>query len=166
MGKGNTVLGLITLILAAGGLGLGGLAWIETQSEDVSIPTSWFKYNTTSFYADPVGWYVHFEGLTIEFELGPGEAVYFSFSCQAHVEVTTGWSRISVFFRVDDLTSLTPSTQVGMYNGGFTNHYSVNLQYIRDDLLPGVHNVTPVITSSYSGNYIKYSSLFVQTIST
>ena len=166
MGKGQVALLILTLFLAAGGLGLGSLAWIETQTTNVSNPKSWFKYNSSSFYANPVGFYVHYDSLTIEFELGPGESAYFSFSCRAHVEPGPMWSRITVYFRVDELTSLSPYTQVGMYNAGFINHYSLHLQDSRDDLLPGVHTVTVVILSTYSGNYISGSSLFVQKVST
>ena len=32
MGKGSAALGIIGLILAAGGLGLGGLAWLSVSS--------------------------------------------------------------------------------------------------------------------------------------
>jgi len=165
MSKGSAALGVIALILAAGGLGLGGLAWIETQAVSFSNPISWFKYNGTAFYISPVGTYLTFDGLTIEFELGPDESVYFSFSSKAHVEAVAGWSRISVYFRVDGFMELTPSAQVGMYNGGFTNHYSVHLQDVRNDLLPGVHTVTVVIRGTYSANYIWESSLIVQKVS-
>ena len=165
MGKGKTALLILTLLLAAGGLGLGGLAWIETQAVSFSNPISWFKYNGTAFYNNPVGTYLTFHGLTIEFELGPDESVLFSFSSKAHVEAVAGWSRISVYFRVDGFMALSPSAQVGMYNGGFTNHYSVHLQDVRDDLLPGVHTVTVVIRGTYSANYIWESSLFVQKVS-
>ncbi|GAH46490.1 unnamed protein product [marine sediment metagenome] len=54
---------------------------------------------------------------------------------------------------------------VGMYNGGFTNHYSVHLQDVRNDLLSGVHTVTVVIIGTYSANYIWESSLIVQKVS-
>ena len=169
MGKGSTVLGVIALILGAGGLGLGGLAWISVSRVETQVTNqnSWFKYNNTAFNSDPVGPYLIFSGLTIEFNLGLGESVYFSFSSWAHIEaVPGGWSRIIVYFRVDGVMELSPNTIVGMYMGDFTNHYSVHLQDVRDDLLPGMHTVTVVISGTYSANYIRESSLFVQKVTT
>jgi len=168
LGKGSAVLGIIALILGAGGLGLGGLAWIsvsrvETQVATFSEQNTWYKYNETTFICDPAT-YLTFSGLTIEFELGPNESVYFSFTGRAHTEVVPGaWSRLSVYFRVDGITELDPSAQVGMYDGDFTINFMIHLQDVRDDLSPGVHSVTVAIRGTSTANYIWKSSLFVQT---
>ena len=168
MGKGSTVLGVIALILGAGGLGLGGLAWIsvsrvETQVANFSEQNTWYKYNDTVFRCDPIQTYLTFTGLTVEFELGPNESVYFSFTSRAHTEQAIGaWSRIFVLFRVDGISRLDPSAEVGAYNVGFTMHSMIHLQDVRDDLSPGVHNVTVVIRGDPAANYIWKSSLFVQ----
>lgn len=103
----------------------------------------------------------------MEFELGLGESVYFSFSCRAHVEpIPTFWSRIYVFFRVDGIFSSQPSAEVGMYNGAYMESYMMHLQHVRDDLSAGAHNVTVVIWGDSTANYIWLSSLFVQKVST
>ncbi len=167
MGKGSTVLCVIALILAAGGLGLGGLAWIsvsrvETQVARFSEQSTWYKYNGTTLICDPAQ-YLPFSGLTIEFELEPNESVYFSFTSQAHTEEVPGaWSRINVYFRVDGITELDPSAEVGDYDGGFTIHFMIHLQDVRDDLSPGAHSVTVAIRGTSTANYIWKSSLFVQ----
>jgi len=167
LGKGSTVLGLITLILAAGGLGLGGLAWIsvsrlETQVANFSEQSTWYKYNGTALICDPAQ-YLSFSGLTIEFELEPNESVYFSFTCRAHTEAVIGaWSRINVYFRVDGIMELNPSAEVGTYDGSFTINFMIHLQDVRDDLSPGVHSVTVAIRGTSTANYIWKSSLFVQ----
>lgn len=101
MGKGSTVLGVIALILAAGGLGLGGLAWlsvssVENQVASLSEQNIWYKFNETVFVCDPAT-YLTFSGLMVEFELGPNESVYFSFTARAHTEAVSGWSRINVY---------------------------------------------------------------------
>ena len=168
MGKGSTVLGIIALILGAGGLGLGGLAWIsvsrvETQVANLSEQNIWYRYNETTFRCDPIQTYITFTGLTIEFELGPNESVYFSFTSRAHTEQNIGaWSRILILFRVDGISRLNPNAEVGAYNVGFTMHSMIFLQDVRDDLSPGVHNVTVVINGDPASNYIFKSSLFVQ----
>ena len=168
MGKGSAVLGVIALILGAGGLGLGGLAWIsvsrvETEVANFSEQNTWYIYNGTTLNCDPAT-YLTFSGLRIEFELGPNESVYFSFTGRAHTEVVPGtWSRVNVYFRVDGITELNPSAQVGMYDGEFSINYMIHLQDVRDDLSPGVHNVTVAIRGTSAANYIWKSSLFVQT---
>jgi len=168
LGKGSTVLGIIALILGAGGLGLGGLAWIsvsrvETQVANLSEQNTWYKYNDTVLKCDPIQTYLTFTGLTIEFELGPNESVYFSFTSRGHTEQNLGaWSRIFVIFRVDGIPRLDPNAEVGAYNVGFVMHSMIYLQDVRDDLSPGVHNVTIDIRGDPAANYIWKSSLFVQ----
>lgn len=170
MGRGSTVLGLIALILAASGLALGGFAWLsvsrlETQMADLSEQNSWYKYNGTTFKSDPISSYLTFSGLTIEFELGPNESVYFSFTARAHIEhAPVAWSRITVYFRVDGTLGFTPSAQVGMYNGDFFINYMLHLQDVRHDLSAGEHNVTVVILGDSTANYLYGSSLFVQKV--
>jgi len=171
MGKGSTFLSVIGLILAVFGLGLGGLAWItvsrvETQVANFSEQSTWYKYNGTVLVCDPAQ-YLPFSGLMIEFELGPNESVYFSFTGRAHTEVVIGaWSRIDVYFRVDGITELYPSAEVGMYNGDFMINYMLHLQDVKDDLSPGVHNVTVAIRGTSTANYIYQSTLFVQKFAT
>lgn len=173
MGKGGTVLGIIGLILAAGGLGLGSLAWVslsrvESQVASFSAHTSWYKYNETAFNCDPASTYLTFSGLMIEFELGPGESVYFSFNARAHTEdIPSSWSRIFAYFRVDGITQLDPSAEVGCYWGDYgILDFMLNLQDVRDDLSPGTHSVTIVIWGESTANYIHKSTLFVQKVST
>ena len=168
MSKGNAALGVIALILAAGGLGLGGFAWISVSNiETQSVQNTWYKFNGTSFNSDPSGTYLTFTGLTIEFELSLSESVYFSYTCRVHTEaVPGGWSRITVYFKVDGIMQSDPHAQVGMYMGDFSINYMVHLQNVRNDLSAGTHNVTVVIWGDSTGNYVYQSTLFVQKVST
>ncbi len=171
MGKGSTTLGILALILAAGGLGLGGLAWIslsrvETQLVNFSEQSAWYKFNGTTLNTDPTYTYLTFTGLTIQFELGPEESVYFSFTSRAHTEaVVSAWSRIIVYFRVDGVIQTDPIAEVGMYDGAFTINHMLHLQIVRTDLLAGVHTVTVVIYGDSTANYIWDSTLYVQKLS-
>ena len=168
MGKGSAALGIIELILGAGGLGLGGLAWlsistVENQVDSFSEQNTWYKFNDSVFICDPAT-YLTFSGLMVEFELGPNESVYFSFTARAHTEAVPGWSRITVYFRVDGIFEFDPSAEVGTYNGAFTVNFMLTLQHVRNDLSPGVHNVTVAIRGDSTANYIHYSTLLVQTV--
>ena len=168
MSRSGTILGIIGLILGAGGLGLGGYMWIslskvENQVATISEQSSWYKFNETSFNSDPVYNYIPFWGLTIEFELGTNESVYFNFIASAHLEPSGGtqWSQIYAYFRVDGITDTVHRATVGLYNGG-TATLMITLQHKRYDLSQGAHTVTVVIYGSSTGNYIYRSSLFVQ----
>jgi hypothetical protein len=168
MGKGSATLGIITLILAVGGLGLGGLAWlsvsrVESQVASFSEQTTWYNYNATSLNSDPIHTYLTFIGLKIQFELGANEVVIFSFTSMAHVEpIASAWSRIFVYFRVDGIIQTEPIAQVGMYNGGFTVNFMLYLQTVRADLSAGGHYVTVAIYGDSTANYIWQSTLCIQ----
>ena len=166
MGKGSAVLGVLALILGAGGLGLGGFAWLSVSQIDTQV-NSWHKYVDPAFICNPASSYLTFTDLTIEFVLEPGESVYFSFSSVAHVEaVPLGWSLITVFFSVDGVSQTDPIVQVGMYNGDFLILFALHLETVRTDLSPGIHNVTVVVYGYSTGNYIFDSTLFVQKVQT
>jgi hypothetical protein len=172
MSNGRPTLPILAIILAISGITLGAFTFIsvsriETQVANFSDQNSWYKFNGTNFNNDPVYTYLIFEGLIVEFEVGIGESVYFSFTCRAHIEIVLGaWSYISVFFRVDELIATSPNAQVGVYNAPsiFTVHEMVHLQDVRYNLIPGTHNVTVAIYGFSTANYIWESSLFVQIV--
>ena len=174
MGIGRPALPILGIILAISGLVLGAFGWVtvsrlEAQVANISDQNSWYKYIGPAFNSDPSGTYLTFTGLMIEFELGPNESVYFSFTSGSHIEpVLPGpaWSRIFVFFIVDGITQAEPSAEVGMYGGSFTQSYMVHLQTVRADLSAGAHNVTVRIYGESTANYIWKSTLFVQKVPT
>ena len=171
MGKGNVVLGLIGLILGAGGLGLGTFTWItttslESQAVNYSEQMTWFRYNGSAFNCDPPYTYKVFIGLTVEFEMEQNESVLFSFMSRAHTEPVSGWSQIFVFFRIDGIILTNPNAAVGTYNGAHITIFMMNLQTVRHNLSPGVHNVSVFVYGTSSANYIWESTLFVQKVLT
>ena len=167
MGKGGTILSLIGLILGAGGIGLGGYAWViasnlENRVETIYEQTTWYKENETTFQCNPPNLYLTFSGLTIEFELGVNESVYFSFMAWAHTEPIVGWSKIWIYFRIDGIRDVDQHAEVGTYNGDEMANFMIPLQDVRDDLSTGIHTITIDIYGTSSANYISHSSLFVQ----
>ena len=171
MGKAGTILGLIGLILGAGGIGLGSFAWLtvsnlENQLVNLDVKTTWYKENDTTFSCVPSYTYLTFSGLTIEFELGANELVYFSFTAWARItHIVSDWSLLYVYFRVDGIIDNSRYIRVGTYDGDLYDDFSISLQDVREDLPIGVHNVTIAIYGSSTGNYISDSSLFVQKLS-
>ncbi|MHA2087047.1 MAG: hypothetical protein ACW972_02145 [Promethearchaeota archaeon] len=57
-----------------------------------------------------------------------------------------------------------PWTRVGSYESN-TNYeyYSVSLQHYIEIMPPGVYNITVVVLTEQVGNFIRESSLFIQT---
>jgi len=164
MGKGSAVLGVLVLILGAGGLGLGGFAWFSVSNIDTQV-NSWTKFVDPAFICNPSSSYLTLTGLTIDFVLEPGDSVYFSFTSTAHVvSIGSGWFTITVFFSVDGISQTEPIAQVGMYAGDFLILFTLHLETVRTDLSPGMHNVTVVINGESTGNYIFDSVLFVQKV--
>jgi hypothetical protein len=166
MSRSGTILGIIGLILGAGGLGLGGYMWIslssiENQVSNISEQPTWYRYNETTFNSDPAYTYIPFSGLSITFSLRSNEYVYFNFMAIAHLEPSIGWSQVYVYFRVDGVTDTDHRATVGLYNGG-TAMIMITLQHERDDLSNGEHSITVVIYGTSTGNYIYHSSLYVQ----
>ena len=171
MGKGSTILGLLGLIAGASALGLGTFAWItasslENQVVSYSEQMTWYKYNGTTFSCIPPFTYIWFKGLTIEFELGHNESVFFSFTSRAHTEPVAEWSQITIYFRIDGLILTNPNAVVGTYNGAHTANFMINLQTVRDNLSPGDHTVSVLVYGTTSANYIYESTLFVQKVLT
>jgi hypothetical protein len=169
LGKGGTILGLIGLILGVGGIAFGGFAWLtvsnlESQVVNFGIPTTWYKENHTNFNSNPTNTYLTFSGLTIEFELGLNESIYFSFIAWAHIEPIPNpiWSNIKIYFRVDGIIDTDQFAEVGTYIGDESVHFMIPLHDIRQDLSEGVHNVTVAVYGSSTANYISDSSLIVQ----
>jgi len=171
LGRGGTILGLTGLVLGAGGLGLGGFAWLsvsslETQVGNFYTQTTWYRENETAIVTNPPHTDHIFYGLTIEFELGLNESVYFSFMAWAHSEPVTGaWSLIRVYFCVDGIIDTDEHAEVGTYDGDEIVNCMIPLQDVRQDLLVGVHNVTIAVYGTYSGDFIHDSSLFFQKLS-
>jgi len=171
LGKGSTILGLMGLILGAGALGLGTFAWLtttslESQAVNYNEQMTWFKYNGSVFNSNPPFIYKWFIGLTVEFEMGQNESVLFSFMSRAHTEPVSGWSQISVYFRIDGIILVNPNAVVGKYNGAHKANFMMNLQTVRHNLSPGVHNVSVFVYGTSSANYIWESTLFVQKVLT
>ena len=155
MGRGGAILGVIGLILGASGLGLGGYAWItlsnvQNQVGNLTEQSTWYRYNETNLNCIP-GTPVTFSGLTIEFELGLNESVYFSFMAQAHLEPEVGWSQLTVYPKVDGAIDSDHYATVGLFNSQY-GHLMITLQLKKHGLSLGEHTVTVVIVGTSSGN--------------
>jgi hypothetical protein len=160
MAKGTT-LGLIALLLAIGGIGLGGSAIILTLNNS-GIHTRTYTAEYTSSYtsAGEDVWY-DITDMSITFEVEFGEEVYFSFTCYASLTPTSAICRMNFRLVIDTVAADDSVVVVGGTSMPTNTLFSVALQYFQTDLSVGSHTVV-VQTMRECGGYIDNCYLLVQ----
>ena len=162
MAKGGIVLGLIGILLGAGGLGFGIFTWSVLQTNAENTET-WYKSDDTTFAVSPAATVLELTNLTITFELTSTASVYMSFSCVVEIFPLGGSSTVFFFYKVDGVILSNPTVEVGNVNAGsLRGYYSVNLQHYIENMSPGMHNITPQVSSGTDINLLSEMSLFVQ----
>lgn len=168
MGKGGAILGLIGILIGAGGLVLGYMAWsslntIQTEIENYENIDTWYITDNDVFEVTPAYTLLELSNLTITFELTSNASVYMSFTCRAHIYPVLGYSLVYFYYKVDGVRLDQPSTSVGNFRGGSTTDYfSVNLQHFIENIAAGSHNVTMEVSTENFVNKISKMTLFVQ----
>ena len=170
MGKGGAILGLIGILIGAGGLALGYIAWSSMTTMQTQIDS--FENSNNAFYTQNDGSYavtpehtvLEIPNLNITFELSTIASVYLSFTCNAEITTDSSYSRLFFFFSVDGVDVSSPITSVGNFNGGSTNDYfSVNLQHLIENMAAGSHNVSVRVSADGTANVLEYMTLHIQT---
>lgn len=166
------LLGVIGLVIGIIGLSLGGAALgriaslenqIGTDSDDSHTHDGWYKRFDSAVYTTPNFTLIPITELTITFDLGLNEAVYFFYIGSASLVPATGLSFIGINFRVDGAHLFNPFSTFGASNMSANGLYStITLQLYKDDLSEGSHNVTIDILGSHDGNNINLNTLYVQ----
>ena len=166
MGKAGTVLGLIGILLGAGGLVFGFIAWssLQTQVGNGENIDTWYTIDNTTFTVSPAVTVLELVNNTISFELTSTASVYMSFTCSAVIFPSGIISSIFFFFKVDgEYLDNVLKTEVGSNNGGSTEDYfSVHLQHFIENMNAGSHNITVCVSSGTDVNKISDKMLFVQ----
>lgn len=160
-GKG---LGIIALLIAISGLGLGiyTLVFPAVQDTNFGIQNTWFSYDPNMYATNPTGTDIVIDSLTINFTVHSGESVYFLFNTFA---IVTGGSppAVQINFVLDGLKKSPPNYPEVVFGSDGASHYgSVTLQ-IAKIISSGMHNVTVCIISGYVSNGIRDCTLLVQT---
>jgi len=163
MGKAGPVLGLIGILLGAGGLIFGFINLSSNQSIE-NLTNTLYDENDGPFSINPAFTVLEIPNLNVSFTLGTPASAYLSFTCHASITASTGHSSAFVFFAIDGVNFDTIHNRVGTFQGGSTtDYYSVNLQYLIKNLAAGSHNVTIRVSSDNTGNFLSDMTLYVQT---
>jgi hypothetical protein len=163
MGKGAIVLGLIGLLIGAGGLTFGIIAW-STINTEMNINNSWYDENNGPFSITPPFTVLEIPNLNVTFDLNRPASVYLSFTCHALITAASGYSTAFFYFAIDGVLLTSPSNRVGTFQGGSTNdYYSVTLQHLIEVMAAGSHNITVRVSTDNTGNVLTYMTLYVHT---
>ena len=170
MGKGGAILGLIGILIGAGGLAMGFIAWnsmttIQAQLDSFENPiNTFYTKNDGPYTVTPDHTVLEIPNLNITFELSSIATMYLSFTCHAEITTSSVYSSVFFFFSVDGVNLLSPANRVGNNQGGSTNdYYSVNLQHLIENMAVGSHNVSVKVSSEDTVNVLTYMTLYVQT---
>ena len=168
MGKGGIILGIIGIILGAGGLGFGFIIWTDQSSiqEELDKYTprdTWYGYHEGIYDVDTINTYLLIPNMNLSIDLSKVCSIDLLFTCQAFTLGTGGRSDLGFYFGIDGLIISNPNIRVGTYDGTPTTYYhSVSLEYFSEGWSVGTHNISVFFRSTVDINSIQYCALFVQ----
>lgn len=178
MSKGAIAISIIALIAAAGGIGFGYFAMTQqVNSSEVAtlslipelfeqqgsgIKNTWYMLNRTQAYSDHIGP----DDLVINFNVGPGESVYFHISGNVCMDPLTPGivALLTIEIKIDGILIAAPNLCLKQFNFSFV---SMDLQNLTSYISPGSHNISVFYIKSNLdpiSSYLYYRSLLVQTL--
>ncbi len=170
MGKSSGVaLALISLLIGAGGLGIGAYSYFTfgtriADLEERSIKGIWYEEFLEDWKPTVINTNETLPNLTISFQVKEGESVYFFFISRAIIWAYSGHTYLRFSFSIDGTILDAPFSIAGGYGVDETFLYiPVALQYSTDTLAAGNHTVSIIVLNSYNPNFIRQSTLLVQT---
>ena len=170
MGKGGTVLGLIGILLGAGGLIFGFIAWTN-QKNITNIQSGqniWYQYDENEYFSiSPTITYYPIPNMSIIFTLQRPVALHLLFTCSVRVIPTASYVTARFHFMINNVRLDYPYTRVGMYQGDSSSYDydSVVLQHFYDAFPAGTHNITVVVYGESVNALVRECALCIQSYS-
>jgi len=168
MGKAGSILGLLGILLGAGGLGFGFMVWTtqNTMQADLTAQDIWSQYDGDSFTVNPSYTYLHIPNMSIVFDLATPALIHILFTCSIVIfPVPSIYSGISFFFSVDGIRLTQPRVDVGSIDGGsIVDYFSVSFQHFIPSFSSGAHNISVMVFSELTTNFVRYCSLTIQSL--
>ena len=174
MGKSSGVgIAILGLLIGIGGLSFAAYSYftfssqiadLKTQMEERSVKATWYAENLIDWSPSAVNTNESIPDLTINFQVNEGESIYFSFITRAIIYAYSGQTYIRFTFRIDGVILDAPYTIAGGLDVDEVFLYiPVALQYSTNMLAAGNHTVSVIALKGYTSNFIRQSSLLVQT---
>jgi len=168
MGKGGSILGIIGILLGAGGLGFGFLAWNTQNSIQASLAAQdiWYQYDGDFFHVNPIDTYLQIPNMSIVFDLATTASIHMLFVCRAIIlPDPIDYVGISLYFNVDGVRLTEPRADIGSYEGSSTSdYYSVALQHFIPSFSSGTHNISVMVYSEGTPNSVWFCSLTIRSV--
>ena len=161
MAKG-TALGIIALLIAVGGVGLGVYSVITLLQPGVH--RTYYDERIADYTSGSEDSWYDIPDISISFQVDAGEAVHFLFTCRASLTASSGLVYMHFVLNIDGHRMLQSQTTVGHNEGGTitTIHYSIALQFSNRTLGAGTHTVV-VETMRECNGFIDKCALLVHT---
>lgn len=171
MAKGGIVLGIIGMLLGAGGIGFGFLAWsnqagiqaslIDAQNQLISQNVWSISYD--NIYYPPQGVYNPIPNMSLIIDLGVPVSLHLLFTSSARIwSDPSSFSDIFFHFMLDSVQIPESWTRVGSYKGTASYEYhSVVMQQFIQVISPGIYNFTIDILSENASNFIRESTFTI-----
>jgi len=156
MGKGGVIIGILGLLIAAGGLTLGLITFIDQGKTDF-----WYDYKEAT-YTPPDMEYVTVPDLYVIVELDAPSILHILFTTSVKIlPDPVSFADMLFYFWIDGVRLFDPFTRAGPYQGDATyQYYSVALQHSQV-LNAGIHNISISVISETPGNLMRSSCLAV-----
>lgn len=168
MGKAGSILGIIGILLGAGGLGFGFMAWNIQNSMQANLTAQdiWYQYDGDLFTVNPSHTYLQIPNISIVFDLATTASIHILFTCNAVIfPDPIDYAGITFYFSVDGIRLIEPRADVGSYEGSSTNvYFSVAFQHFIPSFSSGTHNITVMVYSADTTNYVRLCSLTIQSL--
>ena len=168
MGKGGAVLGIIGMLLGAGGLGFAFIVWnnqntIESQLTGLTPQEVWYRFYDDTFYVDIPLNYMAIPNMSISINLATKTSIYLLFTCTALITGNPSISDVHINFYIDGFIISYPLARVGGYAGNNSGYFhSVSLQHLIEGWSVGTHNISMFARSTVDTNLLQYCRLTVQ----
>ena len=167
MGKGGTLLGLIGILLGAGGLGFGVFIYMNQPTIDYSVnrPLVYYSYHDTDYTPTPALVHIPIPTLALIFEIEGPISLHLLFTCSARCfGDAASFSDLFFYIMINDVRETDmPWARTGGYQSNTNYEYStVSLQHYFTLNTTGIYNITITVLTERLGNFIRESSLWIQ----
>lgn len=168
MGKGGTVLGLIGVLLGAGGLGLAFIVWnnqntFKTQLIGLTPQDVWYRYYDNTFDVDLPLNSMTIPNMSISIDLTTQSSIYLLFTCTALITGNPSRSDVTINYYIDGFVISYPAARVGGVAGNHSAYFhSVSLQHLIRGWSVGSHNISIRAYSTVDYNKLQYCRLSIQ----